>query len=195
LGRPSGRPFFFGAKLSRKQIVCDRFREVAHLDGDVIELGVAFGYTLFPLADLAHSKTVYACDTFDGLPYDDSIVSSQMCHKGEIRADSSGHYGDLFFRELPKHSNVVAVKGLVEQTLSTLDDKKFCFAWLDLDLYQPTSFSTKWLENRIVNGGVIGFHDYNFVRCPGIARVVDTELSKTFTLIFDRSSCVFFRKT
>ena len=183
----------------RKQIVCSRFNDVSHLEGDVMELGVAYGYTLFPLSLLAKNKTVYALDTFDGLPYDDAIVSPDMCKQGEIRAGDLdgvfGHYGDYFFRELPKYSNVIALKGLIEETLPTLSDKKFCFVWLDLDLYQPTSFAAKWLKDRLVVGGMMGFHDYKFPRCPGISRVVDNEIDMTkFEISYNEATCIFFKK-
>jgi hypothetical protein len=195
-GKPSGR---IRGVLVRKKLVCQYFKDVSNLNGDVIEAGVAFGYTLFPVAEMT-SKTVYACDTFDGLPYDDSIVSPQMCRKGQWREGVTewgvaGNYRELFLKELPKHKNVVMVKGLVEETLHTLSDKKFCFAWLDMDLYQPTSFAAKWLEDRLVVGGILGFHDYGNAQCPGINKVADEELARDrFAILHTSNACIFFRK-
>ena len=166
------------------------------LPGDVIELGVAKGDTAFPLANLMQimraNKKLYACDTFTGIPYDDAIVSDAMCKKGEINC------GNVFkdVLNIRKDPNIVCVEGLIENTLvPQLGINKFCFAWVDLDLYQSTSFGYKFLEDRMVPGGIIGFHDYKFFRCPGIERVVDQELNRQkYKEIFNEHTCVFFRR-
>lgn len=172
------------------------YQKVAGLSGDVIELGVARGDTTFPLAGLmmclSPEKKLYACDTFDGLPYDDAIISESMCHKGEI------NWGNSFHRILAVRGdqNIVSIKGLVEDTLPEhLSDKKFSFAWVDMDLYQPTSFAYKFLEGRMVIGGIIGFHDYGFIRCPGIGRVVDNEIDKQkYRVIFNQHTCIYVER-
>ena len=72
---------------------------------------------------------------------------------------------------------VTLVEGMVENTLPTLDDKTFCFAWVDMDLAKPTRYGIKWLEDRMVKGGIIGFHDYGFHLTPGIKPAVDSTLN------------------
>ncbi len=67
---------------------------------------------------------------------------------------------------------------MFEDTLyQQLQYKKFCFAWVDADVYQATTFGYKFLEDRMVIGGVIGFHDYGFALTPGVTKVVDTEVN------------------
>ena len=174
----------------------EQLQKVISLPGDVIELGVARGDTTFPLANLmqAHSpeKTLYACDTFDGLPYDDAIITPAMCHKGEINHGSSFHR----ILAVRNDQNIISIKGLVENTLpEKLSEKQFCFAWVDMDLYQPTSFAYKFLENRMVRGGIIGFHDYKFIRCPGIEKVVDTEVNYSkYEIVANLNTCLFLRR-
>jgi hypothetical protein len=172
------------------------FLRAKHLAGDAIELGVARGDTTFPLANLmlefTPDKKLYACDTFSGLPYDDVIVSEYMCRKGEM------NWGNLFYDLLAirKDQNIVPIAGLIENTLiPCLRDNKFCFAWVDMDLYQPTSFAYKFLEDRMVIGGIIGFHDYKFVRCPGVQQVVDTEVNKEkYRIIHDEYTCIYLQR-
>lgn len=66
---------------------------------------------------------------------------------------------------------------------------------MDMDLYQPTSFAYKFLEDRMVIGGIIGFHDYKFVRCPGVQQVVDTEVNKEkYRIIHDEYTCVYLQR-
>ena len=167
---------------------------VRDLPGDVLELGVASGRTALALAGFCHemapTKLVFACDTFNGLP-----DSEGKLQEGDL------NYGKMVEAML-FHShlrNVVVVNGRIETQLPLrLPDRRFCFAWVDLDLYSPTSFAYKFLEDRMVPGGILGFHDYRFPKCPGIDKVVDEELDRDkFEEIPHEGNpycCVFFRR-
>jgi O-methyltransferase len=165
--------------------------------GDLIELGVARGDTTFPMAnfmaEIMPEKKLYACDTFSGLPYDDSMECENKWKKGDL------NLGNAFkaIYAARRDRNIIMVEGMVEDTLmQKLGGCRFCVAWIDMDTYQPTSFAYKFLEDRINPGGVIGFHDYQYVNTPGIAKVVDSELdAKKFEQIGEiEANCVFFRK-
>lgn len=169
------------------------FTRCAHLAGDVAECGVAFGQTTFILDPYvqAAGKKLLAFDTFFGLPYDDSIASAHQCKRGEM------DYGKQFFDRFNscEKTAILPVKGLVEETLSNYSDRKFCFVWLDMDLYQPTSFAYKFFEDRMTPGGIIGFHDYKFIRCPGVQLVVDQEVDwLKYDKVFLRDSCMFIKR-
>ncbi len=172
------------------------FKQSSKIAGDVAECGVAFGQTTFILDEhvLSAGKKLYAFDTFSGLPYDDQIVSQYQCKRGEM------DYGKEFFKRLSalkssRKTSIIPVKGLVEETLPAFKDQKFCFVWLDMDLYQPTSFAYRFFEDRMSRGGIIGFHDYRFIRCPGVERVVDSEVDKAkFDTISDVNHCLFIRR-
>ena len=164
---------------------------VAKLQGDVIELGVAAGSTTFPLARLmaeqCPEKVLYACDTFEGLPYTESAALK----KGSI------NWGNRFISqyEIAQQTNICMVKGMCESTLpERLENHKFCFAWLDMDLENSTRFAFKFLEDRIVIGGVVGFHDYKFHLCPGIEKVV-AEIDRTkWKQLVHESTCIYFER-
>lgn len=172
------------------------FLTTRHLPGNVIECGVSKGTTTFPLLDLMSEATpgkkLYACDTYEGLPYDDEIKNGHEMKKGECN-------GGNFFKKIAamrQSKYLIMVEGLVEETLpKQLADETFCFAWIDMDLYLPTSFATKFLMDRIVKGGVIGYHDYKYQRCPGIEIVVDKEIDyKRFEKVFLANNCIYLRK-
>ncbi len=174
----------------------DMFKQCSSVEGDVAECGVASGQTAFMLDEhvLSSGKKLYAFDTFSGLPYDDQIVSEYQCKQGEM------NYGEEFFRKLAdikkiRQTSILWVAGLVEETLLSFKEHKFCFAWLDMDLYLPTSFAYRFFEDRITRGGIIGFHDYKFVRCPGIQKVVDLEVNKEkFDIIAEVNTCLFMKR-
>lgn len=161
--------------------------------GEVAECGVGRGHTTFELDQLVlkAKKRLLAFDTFEGLPYDDSIEGAQQCKRGEM------NYGDEFFNQLSslKNTSIVPVKGLIENTLIQFSELKFSFVWIDLDLHLPTLFAYKFFESRMVAGGLIGFHDYGFVRCPGVKMVVDSEVDDDkFEKIFYKDWCYFVRR-
>jgi hypothetical protein len=169
------------------------FRQCSSIEGEVAECGVGFGQTTFILDShvLASGKKLYAFDTFSGLPYDDQIITPYRCKRGEMNC------GELFFSRFKalKKTSINPVIGLVENTLKAYALDKFCFVWIDLDLYQATSFAYKFFEDRMSKGGIIGFHDYGFVRCPGVKIVVDKEIDHSkYEVIFLRSNCIFLRR-
>lgn len=187
------------AMAPRTQRAVQHLRTICAIPGDVIEMGVWRGDTTVQLA--LHlkrngiNKKIYACDTYDGLPYDGKSGLDDMLKKGECTASF-----ETFWANVVKHGvedYVVPVPGLVEETLYTkLVDKKWCFAFLDMDLYEPTSFATRFLEPRISLGGVLGYHDYKFERCPGIEVVVDQELDRgRFRMFGDHAgNCAWLQK-
>lgn len=169
-------------------------QQCLNLEGDAAECGVAFGRTAFVLDPvlLAAGKKLLAFDTFSGLPYNDSIKSPHQCKQGEF-----AKHGEEFFMTFNtlKQTSIQPVRGLVEETLIQFSSRKFCFVWLDMDLYVPTSFAYKFFEDRIVKGGIIGFHDYQFIRCPGVEIVVDKEVDYSkFEKIFLKDSCIFLKR-
>jgi hypothetical protein len=179
--------------LIRSNHCLEMLKSCIHLEGDVAECGVAFGQTTFVLDEIVRksNKSLLAFDTFCGLPYDDSVVSGYQCKRGEM------DYGKQFFNRFNslKETSIVPIRGLVEDTLKGYQDRQFCFVWLDMDLYQPTSYAYRFFENRIVRGGIIGFHDYKFIRCPGIEIVVDKEVDfKKYKIIFNSNSCLFIKR-
>jgi O-methyltransferase len=177
----------------RSELCVRMFKRCSHLDGDVAECGVAFGQTTFMLDPfvLEKGKRLLAFDTFSGLPYDDAIVTPYQCKQGEM------DYGKAFFDRFHglRETAIIPVKGLVEDTLKEHAGRTFCFVWLDMDLYQPTSFAYKFFEDRMETGGIIGFHDYMFHRCPGVQVVVDKEVDQTkYERVLNESSCLFIRR-
>tara|TARA_R110001606_G_scaffold222171_1_gene370039 strand:- start:845 stop:1420 length:576 start_codon:yes stop_codon:yes gene_type:complete len=167
--------------------------------GDIIECGVFQGQTTIALAKVLKSfdspKKIYACDTYDGLPYDGREGIDDMLKKGECSSPFKEFWTNVCNAGVQDY--IIPIPGLVEETLlSKLSEKKFCFAFLDMDLYEPTSYVYKFLKNRISIGGVIGYHDYKFERCPGIETVVDKEMDRDMYRMFDdhTANCAWLQK-
>lgn len=170
--------------------------------GDVIECGVGRGDNSLRMAywlqDLTQDKIVYACDTYEGMPYTDAETShiTSDVKRGEYKEWNIERMESIIKkRELISYC--VPVKGRIEETLpAQFSDSTFCFAWLDVDLYMPMKFAWEFLAPRVSPGGIIGLHDYEYHRCPGVAEVVQEciEPDPEWILIFRHGSSIFFRK-
>ena len=184
----------------RAQCCINQLEKSLSVDGDILELGVGGATTTFVLADFLKykqvvGKEIYACDCFSGLPYtDDGTGVISDLKKNEVCGISLKDFKAKIF--IKNYSNIIIpVEGIFENTLSSLSDKRFCFAWLDADLYKSTLVGYMFIENRINIGGIIGFHDYGFRRTPGVKVVVDNVLDKSkFEQIFHEKSSIFFKR-
>lgn len=169
-----------------------------YVPGDIVELGVAEGRTSLALGlwlkENGLNKKVYSFDTFSGLPYAGGKLD------GDLKKGECNYPLDLFLskrQELELEDIVIPIVGLVEATLPNfLLDHLVSFAWLDMDLYAPTSLATKLLDPNLCLGAIIGYHDYGFHRTPGIKVVADQELPKrSYCQIADSSyDSIFFTK-
>jgi len=151
------------------------------LEGDVIELGAYQGVTTLLLAqtlkEKGSTKKVYACDTYCGHPYDDYPEAKHKSGRKGAFGDTSVNFVTQFLADVSHE--VVVVEGMFEQTLPQLEGK-FCFAFVDCDLYQSTEYALNFLKERMVKDGIIAFHDYGdaYRRYFGLTDAVDNWCSK-----------------
>lgn len=183
----------------RSEKAAEHLRRALYIPGDIIEMGVFQGQTTIAMAKVLKSvqsdKKIYACDTYNGLPYDGVSSIDGMLKKGECTASF-----ELFWSNIKKakvEDYVIPVPGLIEETLyNKLKDKEYCFAFLDMDLYEPTSYGTRYLLPRLNVGGIVGYHDYKYERCPGIEIVVHKEIDHKKYKMFDNhvANCAWLQK-
>jgi len=81
--------------------------------------------------------------------------------------------------------NTIFLKGLFVDTFKQILDKKFCFAYVDSDVYLSIKQCIEFLKNRMVSGGIIMFDDYNYRETPGCNKAVDELLGKDSIVILD----------
>ena len=75
-------------------------------------------------------------------------------------------------------------EGWIPERFPEVDDRKFSFVHLDVDLYQPFYDSLEFFYPRLLNGGVISFDDYGLTQFPGAKKSIDDYLSKVKYQIF-----------
>lgn len=167
---------------------------VSKLDGDIIEIGVHQGRSLQSIARMAEGlgikKCVYGVDTFVGMPgtvidgldngYDDLGNPGTGGHK-------PGDFGDTSLERVTRMMTglnyIKLVQGLFPQCAEKISSDKFCFAHVDVDIYQSYKDTYHYLWPRMVSGGVIICgDDYDRPWLKGAKLAID-EASEEFGVI------------
>jgi len=144
--------------------------QALNVQGDVMEAGVFQGGTARLLKHAmsgAAGRTLFLFDSFEGM---ERVSRATDRHRAGDFADTSL---EAVRKVVGSESYVDYRKGWVPQSFSGLDDRTFCFAHIDLDLYQSILDCMAFVYPRMPSGGVIVFDDYGFPSCPGARKAVD----------------------
>lgn len=149
------------------------------LEGDILEVGVWRGSTSAimgtKLKSLNSKKTIYACDTFEGVvkanpKYDNYYKDGE--HK-----DTSLEFVDGLMQKNFGLQNITLLKGIFpDDTQHLVADKKFCFCHIDVDTYDSGVAVMQWLWPRLSVGGAIVFSDFGFPMTKGITQAVNENI-------------------
>jgi O-methyltransferase len=152
-------------------------RHSLHLDGDFAECGVYKGGTALLLCRVLHNdrlsanqgKTLYLFDSFEGLPQE-KPSHDNVYRQGTFALDSIESVKQL----LSDFGNLTDFrKGWIPDTFQGLDDRRYAFAHIDVDLYQSALDCCRYFYPRLVPGGVLLFDDYGFPAARGEKDAVD----------------------
>jgi O-methyltransferase len=128
------------------------------LDEDVpgafAEVGVWRGETSAFLHRLAPHRQLYLLDTFSGFPASDLPDGLTDNRFRDTSEEAVRH-------RVGPADNVVLRPGCVPDTLAGLEDLRFAFVLLDLDLLGPTRASLEFFYPRLSPGAYLFLHDYN----------------------------------
>ncbi len=149
----------------------DLARQTAPLHGSVAEFGVYKGGSARLLCAVKESRPLHLFDTFGelgGMP--------------ETRPDidTSHRAGDFSDSRLPEVRALLAGQpevrihaGLFPGTAAGLEDVRFSFVHLDVDIYQSTLDGLRFFYPRLLPGGMLVSHDYSYLPTPGVKRAFD----------------------
>jgi len=188
----------------RRHVVSSLMEKTLHLDGDVIECGVFEGDTTMVMAEklkeLGSNKIIFGVDAFDAFPFDDNDYPFEQ--QGVIKKKFSKAKGIQIpsIEEVQKKldekklGNIILKKGLVENVLPTLRDKKFCFAIVDVNSYLATKQCIEFLKDRITKGGIMFLDDYNQVGWPGATKAANEILGKQSIITLEHVQAYWINK-
>jgi hypothetical protein len=131
----------------------------ALVPGDVAEFGSYRGGSSRQLAELSSEyltkRTVYAFDTFAGLPAADFNPDVDIDNPGGFTPEATA--AELF----AGWPSITPVVGRFADTLPKFDPAvRFAFCYIDSDYYESTRQVLDWLPGRLSNGAVLLFDDY-----------------------------------
>lgn len=136
----------------------------SHIPGAMAELGVAFGASAKLILHYSQDRPLHLFDTFAGLP-DPGKEDSPKFHGGDFRSDLNSvrtYLGAVAENRVSFHA------GLFPATAGPVQDKRFSFVHLDVDLYQSTLDGLKFFYPRMSPGAILISHD--FVSAEGVNR-------------------------
>ena len=132
-----------------------RTLEAESVAGDFAEVGVYRGATSRFLIRCAPERTLYLFDTFEGFALRDREPENAADARFQTTSEATVR------RALGGARNVVIRPGYFPETARGLEDRRFAFVLLDLDVYAPTLGGLEFFYPRLARGAYCFVHDYN----------------------------------
>jgi rfaE bifunctional protein nucleotidyltransferase chain/domain len=153
--------------LDKLRLLAEELLSVAHLPGDIADLGSCQGGSAMILRRLVPDKHLYLFDTWEGTPYDD-----ELCHhkRGEWKASLVDCQKLVGVNEMTHYYQGVFPD---YQLLANDQERKLCFVYVDMDTEQATYDAINIFWPRMVPGGKIVIDDYGWEPCAGVRKAVD----------------------
>lgn len=166
-------------------------QKVAGVPGDIAEAGVYKGGSAKIICEVKGGKTLHLFDTFEKIPEYDPAVDG---HPGGTFSDTSL---DFVKDVLKGYSNVEFYKGVFPDTLTPrlLNDVRYSFVNLDVDLYRSTADCLEYFYPRLNTGGVLVSHDYNSINGSGVKKAFDEFFSGKPEIVIElwESQCMIIK--
>ncbi|MHC1706693.1 MAG: TylF/MycF/NovP-related O-methyltransferase [Bacteroidales bacterium] len=146
------------------------------IPGAFAELGVYKGESARILHLMDPSRTFHLFDTFRGFEKEDLEKET-----GIASTYSEDNFADTSIeavkKKLGKSDKFIFHPGYFPQSAMGLEHEKFAFVNIDADLYNPIKSGLEYFYPRLVSGGIIFIHDYNY-KWVGCRKAVD-EFTRT----------------
>jgi O-methyltransferase len=141
-------------------------RSVAHREGAFAEVGVYRGASAKLLCEVKGDKELHLFDTFEGLPPNAPDVDRKIHRVGQYACsiESVQEY-------LKGYSNVHFHKGIFPESARGVEERTYAFAHFDVDLYEGTVGCLEYFYPRMVRGGILLSHDYDWA--SGVRKAFD----------------------
>ena len=139
------------------------------LDGDIVELGCYVGesskYIRKTLDVYGSTKSLTVYDSFEGLPPLSKYEENTGWKPYTLKTSE-----EVLIENFQKNSLVVPkiVKGWFKDIKAEDLPEKICFAFLDGDFYDSIYDSLSQIYDRMLDGGIIMFHDFRRNDLPGV---------------------------
>lgn len=166
----------YGLNKERRWMVQQLLRLIDAVPGDTAECGVFEGAGSYLIckanaASPTFKRTHHIFDSFEGLSAP-SPADGAYWHQGDM-SRSEG----IVRKNLAEFDALEFHRGWIPERFSQVSEKRFAFAHIDVDLYQPTLDSLRFFYDHMSPGGIVLCDDYGFTTCPGATQAADEHLT------------------
>lgn len=156
------------------EYILDNLDSVLDLEGDVVEMGCNVGMTTSFMRRLLNEtcsdKEIHVYESFKGLPPKTVEDGATPCEKGASTVSV-----EMFKKTFEDAGLKLPV--INEGFFADIPDDKYpdkiCFAFLDGDFYTSIMDSFNKVYHKMVKGGIILVHDYEYAPFPGAKKACD----------------------
>jgi hypothetical protein len=140
-------------------------RAQAKFDGAFAEVGVFRGASAKLMCEVKGDKPLHLFDTFEGLP-PAKPVDRHVHRVGQYKADI-----ESVKAYLEQYNNVHFHKGLFPDSAQSVPEQTYALAHFDVDLHESTVACLEYFYPRMVSGGILVSHDYDWA--SGVRKAYD----------------------
>jgi len=140
-------------------------KKTEKISGALAEVGVSRGGSARIICEAKGKRPLHLFDTFEGLPDVEQIDSCKYS-----RGLYSASLKDVT-EYLQEYPNVYIYKGLFPASSTPIQNERFAFVNLDVDLRKSTYDCLEFFYPRMNKAGIIISHDY--VHSPGVMKAFD----------------------
>lgn len=141
--------------------------------GNVVIAGTYLGGDVMSMTLTSPEREYHVIDSFQGLaaPAEEDMCDAP-CLEGEFNAGGLEKWIDNFKIKQIRAPRTYPMF-IDENTIQSVDVNNIAVLWLDLDHYIPTKACLNHFYDKVVPGGKILTHDYDFHKCPGVRKACD----------------------
>lgn len=173
-----------GINTTDLQHLLDGIDETISLEGNIIECGSnrcgTSSLLAFHLKSHKSKKKVFALDSFTGM-----IPEELELERNTLLTDmtpehysyNSYEYVVKKIKRLGLNDILIPMKGYFQETLRAIESN-FCLGFIDCDLGESVKFCAEEIWPRLVDGGLLFFHDYGHPHFKNVKPVVDAFVKK-----------------
>tara|TARA_B100000029_G_scaffold446911_1_gene468344 strand:- start:242 stop:1015 length:774 start_codon:yes stop_codon:yes gene_type:complete len=152
---------------------------------DFVEAGCWKGHSSYLISKLIsnHNKNIklHIFDSFEGLSKpsmgDEQLNKFKPKEIDNIRVQFSSNEDFVKNGVLRNFKFVETYKGWIPEKFYLVENKKFSFVHVDVDLYEPTLKTLEFFFPRLIDGGIIACDDYNSKAFDGAKKAWDQYFS------------------
>ena len=171
-------------RRQRHYTLVQLFKNSIQLNGDVVECGTFQGLSAFQIGRIIKENTIdksfHIFDSFEGLSVHNEEGDIGQTEELNEKLRKQFSYGEGLVRQnLNDYNFINYYKGWIPDRFNEVEDKKFCFVHIDVDLFQPIKDSIEFFYPKLVDRGIMVFDDYGYTaQFPGAKKAVDEAIMK-----------------